>query len=89
MSNDERDIENLRHMLGAESRYKYTSWGFRNRYMATLDEADLDRQSMLRMAEKGLVIGGTITEHGQMFYATESGCKHIGLEDFQIKNALS
>ena len=47
----DKDIDNLKHMLGADSRYKKRDWGFRNRFCAGGD----DVASMKRLESNGLV----------------------------------
>ena len=72
----EEDLENLRHMLGAEPRYKKRDWGFRNRYCSSNDDA-----SMERLIANYLVVRGETINDGKntMYYATFGGCLRAGL----------
>tara|TARA_Y100000588_G_C14085006_1_gene851830 strand:- start:758 stop:1033 length:276 start_codon:yes stop_codon:yes gene_type:complete len=82
----EVDIENLKHMLGADSRYKKSQWGFRNRFAA--DGSDVE--SMRRLEKAGLVreVKSSIFVSDYLFVATEAGCKKLGFNKKQIANAL-
>jgi len=81
----EKDIQNLKHMLGADSRYKKSQWGFRNRFAAGGD----DIASMERLEAAGLVreIKSSIFSD-RFFVATVEGCKHLGFNKKQIANAM-
>lgn len=70
------DMDNLRHMLGAEERYKKRDWGFRNRYNS--HEGD---ESMERLIANYLVVRGETINDGKsvMYYATFAGCLRAGL----------
>ena len=78
------DTENLKHMLGADSRYKKSQWGFRNRFCAGGD----DVLSMKRLEEGGFVREIKSTMFDDFYIATEAGCKHIGFNKKQIANAM-
>jgi hypothetical protein len=80
-----QDTENLKHMLGADSRYMKKDWGFRNRFSAGGD----DITSMERLEKNELVRKIAHTLYGDHLYvATEKGCKHLGFNKKQIANAL-
>lgn len=66
------DMDRLRHMLGVETRYPPSRWGFRNYYSVGNDE---DLASMNRLAGCGWV------EHvrDSFWIATLKGCRAAGL----------
>ena len=78
------DVENLKHMLGADSRYKKSQWGFRNRFQAGGD----DVASMKRLESNGLVREIKSSMFHDFFVATEQGCKFLWFNKKQIANAL-
>lgn len=80
------DMDNLRHMLGADSRYKKSQWGFRNHYCSSLSGNDYE--SMIRMEKQGLVKRGIQQENSIFFHAKEEGCKAIGFNSRQIKKTF-
>ena len=80
----ELDNENLKHMLGADERYKKSQWGFRNRFQAGGE----DVASMKRLESKGLVREVKSKVFSNFFVATEEGCKHLGFNKKQIANAM-
>jgi len=81
--------DKLIHMLGAGSHYKKSQHGFRNRYCANV--GGMDYQILLDMKDAGLVIHGHAINDGQdrFFFATEAGCKAIGLSKAATKRAMS
>lgn len=79
--------ENLTHMLGAGSHIPKRQHGSRNRFCSTISSKD--HVSMLEMEAAGLVVKGQTLYGGlQFFFATEAGCKAIGLSKAAIKRAL-
>jgi len=80
----------LRHMLGADSRYKKSQRGFRNHFcagkghhdMATLEELEGDGRVIRR--KPCALFGDDV-----VFNATKEGCEFIGLHKAAIKRALS
>jgi len=79
------DLDTLRHSLGAESHYKRSQWGFRNRYCGTTE-------AVTRLVSAGLMKPiGTPNElsGGDQFYiVTEAGCDAVGLTAAQKKRAF-
>lgn len=84
------DKENLTHMTGTGSHIPTNQKGYRNYFCATVSDLDPDYQSMVRMELNGLVLAGRKVNDGnqQYFYATEAGCKAIGLTEEQTKRVL-
>ena len=85
------DLENLRHMLGAEpGRYPKSRWGFRNRFVLDAIGTDcVDLRSMRRLEAHGYVQRGSGLANNLIYYhATEAGCEAIGLTKAQIKRAM-
>ena len=83
----EDDINNLRHMLGAEpGRYKKANWGFRNYY--STGGAGSTHERLLRMESLGLLVKRVASERTVFFHATEAGCLAVGLKKAQIRRAL-
>ena len=80
------DLDNIRHMTGAQARYKKIQWGFRNHFCAGKNGDDFE--SMQRLLCAGYVVEGIEQEHSIFFHATEKGCKAIGMKPAQIKNAM-
>jgi hypothetical protein len=80
--------ENLIHMLGCGSHIPKRNHGYRNHYCASTIGSNDDYQSMVEMQKAGLVKAGRRTTDMQFFYATETGCKAIGLSAAVIKRAL-
>ena len=79
------DMDNLRHMLGAELRYHRKQWGFRNHFAPS----PADIPSMKRLEAAGYISEGREYGHMEHFYhATEAGCKAAGLSKSRIKVAL-
>lgn len=84
-----QDLENLRHMLGADAHRRKGVWGFRNHFAPSQS----DMPSMLRLQEAGLVRpGGPYADRAvkalTFFHATEAGCKAAGLSVARTKAAL-
>jgi len=72
---EEKKREILKHMLGADSRYKKSEWGFRNHF--TVSQGREEFSALILMKDEGLVVGGKrFDEH--VFWATEKGARHIG-----------
>ncbi len=80
----DKDMQNLRHMLGAGSHIKKRNWGYRNHFAPAGD----DVQSMLRLESAGLVIKGKPYHETYYYHATKAGCEAAGLEPYQIQKAL-
>lgn len=80
--------EALSHMLGVNERTSKSSWGYRNRFCATVGSKD--ESHLEAMAKLGLVVRGQLIndDRQMMFYATEAGCRAIGLSNAAIKRAL-
>lgn len=84
------ELSLLKHMLGADSRYKKNQWGFRNRYCSVKTGADYER--LLKLESMGLVrkaASSALPQDTVYFFATELGCKAIGFNKKQINNAMS
>lgn len=84
LTKEQKEI--LQHTLGADSRYKKTQWGFRNRYCCRSDNKLLNELVDLGLMKKSLpseLIGGDC-----YFWATEQGCKAIGFTKKQILKAM-
>lgn len=82
----DQDIANLKHMLGADFRYKKSQWGFRNHYCSGKHGDAYN--SMQRLLKAGYVIEGINQETNIFYHATEEGCKAIGFNKKQISNAM-
>jgi hypothetical protein len=82
----EKDMDKLRHMLGAiAGRYKKNTWGWRNYYAA----GRADNEHMQRLVSAGLATQGHTMEGGMTyFHATVAGCKAVGLGPAGIKRAF-
>jgi hypothetical protein len=79
--------ENLVHMLGCGSHISKRNHGYRNHFCSSVGSKD--HTSMLQMEVAGFVVKGRSLNGGmQFFYATEAGCKAIGLNKTAIKRAL-
>lgn len=78
---DKTYIDLLKHMLGADSRYKKKDWGFRNHFCASEGHSDL--KHLIDMERFGLVESGK--KFGSInFYATKAGAVSIGFKPYQI-----
>lgn len=86
MEMNEKDMSNLRHMLGAiYGRYKKNTWGWRNYFCAGIGDLD----SMRRLVAAGFATEGHQQDGGSIyFHATEAGCKSVGLGPSGIKRAF-
>jgi len=85
----ERQLEILRHMLGAPVKRRRGSLpGYRNRFCAGA-RGDVADQLRL-MADAGLVIADRpmYDGAGQYFHATAAGCEAIGLSKAATKRAI-
>ena len=77
-------MEILKHMLGADSRYKKKQWGFRNHYCAGPDDFSL----LDEMIGLGLLTNGTrIFNTDKYYYATRAGAIAVGFKPYQLRNA--
>jgi len=77
------DMDNLRHMLGADERYRKSQWGFRNHFCA----GKSDIASMERLVAAGYVVNCG-DKFGNTYYrATTAGCKVLGFGNAAIKRA--
>jgi len=80
----DEDLDNLRHMLGMIKRPK-RNHGYRNHFVA----GPVDIGSMNRLVAAGYAKRGSIpTDSGPWFYATEAGCKAVGLHKAGIERAM-
>lgn len=79
------DMDNLRHMLGVGSHISKRSWGYRNYFNA--GEGHAAMPSLLRLEAAGLVVRNPARL--EYWYATEAGCKAIGLTPAQIKKVFA
>lgn len=81
-----KDLDNLRHMLGADpQRYKPRQWGFRNYFACGGGEQE---ESMRRLEAAGFVQQGRPFGGSFYFHATEEGCRAVGMNAAQIKRAF-
>jgi len=80
------DYTKLKHMLGVSTHTPKSQWGYRNRYCAP--NTGQDFLSMQRLLLAGFVERGSVGEKNTFFHATIEGCKAIGLNEKQIKNAM-
>jgi len=71
----------LRHMLGADSRYKKNIWGFRNHFCDS--DGSSDEPDFKDLVKKGLVKKGTRFEY-PTYYATKAGCVAVGFKKYQL-----
>lgn len=84
----EKDLENLRHMLGASNPKKKREWGYRNYFVAGGPQQIEEMESLV---SKGFATkGGNLNKHNPasmmtLYHATEAGCRTIGFTDKQIK----
>lgn len=76
------DLENLRHMLGAESERPRKSWGFRNYFSAS--PMSSDHGSMERLVAMGLAVKGQETSDLVFYHATLDGCSAVGMTQRDI-----
>lgn len=81
-------LDTLRHMTGAEPRYKKSQWGFRNHFCAGVDGDDI--KMLKEMESAGLVHSGMKINDGrdQYFHITYDGCRAIGLGPAAIKRVF-
>lgn len=80
------DMDNLRHMLGADDRYGRSSWGFRNYFAAEPNTED--DHSMQRLLAAGYVKTSG-TRHSLIYYhATPEGCEALGFTKAQKQRAM-
>jgi hypothetical protein len=85
MSNvTDKDLDRLRHMLGAVSHRPKSSWGLRNYFAAGTGQ----QVSMRRLRDAGLVTEGSASGDLVYFHATLAGCSEIGLSKAAIKRAM-
>lgn len=82
----EYDLNNIRHMTGAEARYNRKEWGFRNHFCA--GEGSQNFLSMQKLLSAGYVTQGIKQEMSTFFHATKEGCEAIGMNKKQIQNTL-
>lgn len=81
-------LENLRHMVGAEPRYKKSQWGFRNHFCAAVEGEDI--KVLRAMESAGLVHSGMTINDGrdQYFHITYEGCRAIELGPAATRRAM-
>jgi len=80
--------EILRHMLGADIRYKKNQWGFRNRYCCSENPSCPDRLELEKMEIDGLVKSGERMGL-KIFWATKLGATAIGFKPYQLRKLNS
>lgn len=80
------DMDKLRHMLGADSRYIKKQWGFRNHFCACIGSNDYI--AMLRHELAGYVTKGRSENKMTFFHATPKGCKALGFTKKQIERVF-
>ena len=75
------DLDDLRHMLGATSDRRRSSWGFRNYFVG-------DAPSMARLVAAGFArkirAGGEMTGGDPVYAATPEGCRAAGMTAREI-----
>lgn len=71
----EKDLDNLRHMLGVGSHIAKNKWGYRNYFAATGDQC----MEMERLVTAGLAERGWHSNDITYYHATIAGCDAIGL----------
>lgn len=85
---NEKEQHLLERMLGVGSRTKKKMWGYRNRFIATIECVPW----FVEMEKRGLVRSHLLdfetTKPHFCFTATELGCKAIGLHKAAIKRAM-
>jgi hypothetical protein len=82
----ETQLDDLRHMVGAQPHIRKRDWGFRNHYAAS--KGSLAELSMLELQRLGYVTEGRTGEELVFFHCTELGCKAAGLNERQTRRAL-
>ena len=82
----DKDMDKLRHMLGAiPGRYPKKKWGWRNYFCA----GSAGNESMQRLVAAGYAEQGHTMEGGSTyFHATVAGCKAVGMGPAGIKRAF-
>lgn len=86
-----REEEILRHMLGADARYKKSQWGFRNHFCSR--KSGNDYETLMQLNRKGFVlINGQspafLPKDDVVFFATEDGCRAIGFTEKQVERTF-
>ena len=81
----EEQKELLRHMLGADYRYKKRHWGFRNYFCSADGDNNDDRLNLEKMELDGLVKSGHRLGY-KMFFATKEGAIEVGFKPYQLRN---
>ncbi len=86
----DKEIHLLEHMLGADSRYAKKKWGWRN-YFYLSHRTGESYEALKSLQERGFLQANAprFNSDGGCFYATEYGCRAIGLHKAAIKRALS
>lgn len=74
------DLDNLRHMLGAEPERPRKSWGFRNYFCA----GDSDVPSMERLVVAGWALNRGARDGSTYYSATRAGCVAVGMRTKEI-----
>lgn len=78
-------VQLLRHMLGADSRYKKKTWGCRNHFCASEGYCDFD--ALMEMEKAGLV--RSLNRFDSIsFKITKSGAIYIGFKDYQLRKVF-
>lgn len=84
LSDKQKEI--LQHCLGADSRYKKKEWGFRNFYMAS--KAHVNFRELKKMTKLGMLTHHFVIGMGDIYSATELGCRLLGFTKVQITRAF-
>ena len=84
MSLTDQQEQILRHMLGADERYKKKQWGFRNRFCSS--NGHQDQKTLEKLRDMGLVVSNKMQGDTQYFFATRAGAKAIGFKPYQMRN---
>ena len=79
------DLNNLKHMLGMD--YSKDCWGFRNYFLIYTNDG-IVMESLQRLLKRGYILEGRVTSKMAIYHATKKGCKFIGLDEKQTKEAL-
>lgn len=75
-------LDDLQHMVGAQSHIPRREWGFRNYYNAEPDSPG--ERAMQVLVRLGFVVAG----RRGYWHCTDAGCRAAGLNDKQTRRAL-
>ncbi len=79
----ESQKQKLKHMLGADSRYRKNQWGFRNHFCASIGTPD--DIELAEMEINGLVKSGNRSKEQVFYFATKAGAEAIGFKPYQLR----